>query len=147
MSSNHPPQSLKRLSTSIRELLSRNSFKKHILDSLKSEYEEALCKSGYHAPLEYIHPKVDNIENSTNKLQRKRKKIWFKSPFNKSLTTNVGGTFLNLVEKYLPKEPKLHNIFNKNTLKVSYSGSKNMNHIIKSQNKSKANKKRRKFTV
>ena len=128
-------------------MLSRNSFNKQIFDSVKPECEEALEKLGYQTLLEYIEPKVDNIENNTNKLQRKRKKIWFKSLFNKSLTTSVGGTFLNLVEKYLPKEPKLHNIFNKNTLKVSYSCSKNMNHIIKSQNKSKANKKRRKFTV
>ena len=136
MLSNHPLESLKRLPTSIRELLSKNSFKKHILDSVKSEYEEALYKSGYQASLEYIQPKGDNIENNTNKLQRKRKKIWFKPLFNKSLTTNVGGKFLNLVEKHLPNERKLHKVFNKNTLKVSYSCSKNMTHIIKSLNKS-----------
>ena len=75
MLSNHPLESLKRLPTSIRELLSKNSFKKHILDSVKLEYEEALYKSGYQASVEYIQPKGDNIENNTNKLQRKRKKI------------------------------------------------------------------------
>ena len=143
MSSNHPPQSLKRLSTSIRELLSRNSFKKHILDSLKSEYEEALCNSGYHAPLEYIHPKVDNIENNTNKLQRKRKIIWFNQAFNKSVTAKVGRRFLNLVEKHFPKEHNLHKIFNRNTLKVCYSCSQKMTQIINSHNELDKQKKKR----
>ena len=42
MSSNHPPENLRRLPTSIRELLSRNSSNKQIFDSVKPEYEEAL---------------------------------------------------------------------------------------------------------
>ena len=66
MSSNYPPEILKRLPTSISELLS-------------------LKKSGYQASPEYIEPKVDNIENNTNKLKRKRKIIWFNRPFNKVL--------------------------------------------------------------
>ena len=53
------------------ELLSRNSSNKQIFVSVKPEYEEALKKLGYQASLEYIKPKVDNIENNTNKLQRK----------------------------------------------------------------------------
>ena len=44
--------------------------------------------------------------------------------------------FLNLVEKHFPKEQKLHNIFNKKTLNVSYSYSQNMTQIINSHNKS-----------
>ena len=135
MSSNHPPEILKRLPTSISELLSRNSSNKQIFDSVKPEYEEALKKSGHQASLEYIAPKVDNIENNTNKLQRKRKIIWFNPPFNKSVTTNVGRRFLNLVEKHFPKEHKLHKISNKTTLKVSYSFSQNMTQIINSHNR------------
>ena len=34
--------------------------------------------------------KVDNIENNTNELQRKRKIIWLNLLFNKSIATNVG---------------------------------------------------------
>ena len=85
MSSNHPPEILKRLPTSIRELLSKNYSNKQIFDSVKPEYEEALKKSGYQASLEYIEAKVDNIENNTNKIQRKRKIIWFNPLFNKSV--------------------------------------------------------------
>ena len=135
MSSNHPPELLKKLPTSIRELLSRNSSNKQIFDSVKPEYEEALKNSGYQAFLEYIEAKVDNIENNTSKMQRKRKMIWFNPPLNKSVTTNVGRKFLNLVEKHFPKEHILHKIFNKNTLKISYSCSQNMTQIINSHNR------------
>ena len=82
-------------------------------------------KSGYQASLEYIEPKVDNTENNTKKLQRKRKIIWFSPSLSKSVTTNLGIRFLNLVEKQFPKEHKLHKSFNKNTLKVSCSCSHN----------------------
>ena len=85
MSSNHPPETLKRLLTSISELLSRNFSNKQIFDSVKLEYEETLKESGYQASVEYIEPKVDNIENYTNKLQTKRKVTWFKPPFIKEL--------------------------------------------------------------
>ena len=82
-------------------------------------------KSGYQASLEYIEPKVDNTENNTKKLQRKRKIIWFSPSLSKSVTTNLGIRILNLVEKHFPKEHKLHKSFNKNTLKVSCSCSHN----------------------
>ena len=88
---------LKRLPTSISKLLSRNPSNKQIFDSVKPEYEQALKKLGYQASLEYIEPKNDNIEINTTKLQRKRKIIWFNPSFNKSVTTNLGRRFLNLV--------------------------------------------------
>ena len=135
MLSNHSPEVLKRLPTSISKLLLRNSSNRQIFDSVKPEYEEPLKKSGYQASLEYIEAKVDNIENNTNKIQRKRKIIWFNPPLNKSVTTNVGRRFLNLVEKRFPNEHKLHKIFNKNTLKVSYSCSQNMTQIINIHNR------------
>ena len=92
-------------------------------------------KFGYQASLEYIKPKVDNIENNTNKLQRKRKIILFNPPFNKSVTSNVGRRFLKLVEKHFSKETKLQNVFNKNMSKVSYCCIQNMNQIINRHNR------------
>ena len=47
----------------------------------------------------------------------------------------MGRRFLNLVEKHFPKENKLHKIFNKNTLKVSYSCSLTLTQSISSHNK------------
>ena len=147
MSSNYPLDILKRLPTSISELLSRNSSNKQIFGSVKPEYEVALKKSEYQASLEYIEPKVDNIENNTNKLQRKLKIIWFNQAFNETVTANVGRRFLNLVEKHFPKEHNLHKIFNRNTLKVCYSCSQKMAQIINSHNELDKQKKKRVYHV
>ena len=51
-----------------------------------------------------------------------------------NVETNVGRTFLNLVKKHFPNGHRLHKIFNKNTLKVSYSCMENIDSIIKSHN-------------
>ena len=42
---------------------------------------------------------------------------------------------LNLIEKNFPRSGKLHKIFNKTTVKVSYSCTQNMSQIIKGHNK------------
>ena len=73
MSSNRPPETLKRLPRSISKSLSRNSSNKHLSDSVKPEYEEALKKSGYQTWQEYIEQKVDTIENNTNKPPKNEK--------------------------------------------------------------------------
>ena len=43
--------------------------------------------------------------------------------------------FLNLIEKHFPRSSKLHKIFNKNTVKVSYSCTQNISQIIKGHSK------------
>ena len=65
---------------------------------------------------------------------RKRKVIWYNPPFNKSVQTNIGEQFLNLVQKHFPEENKFHQIFNKNNVKVSYSCNQNMANIIRKHN-------------
>ena len=51
-----------------------------------------------------------------------------------NVETNVGRTFLNLIRKHFPPTHKFHKIFNKNSVKVSYSCMDNINKIIKSHN-------------
>ena len=72
--------------------------------------------------------------NNKNKKQRERNIIWFNPPFNKNVRTNVAKTFLGLVDKHFPKNNKLHKIFNRNTVKVSYSCTENIIQIIKGNN-------------
>ena len=55
------------------------------------------------------------------KRNHKRNIIWFNPPYSKSVTTNVGKYFLKLLDKHFPKNHKLQKIFNKNTVKMSYS--------------------------
>ena len=65
----------------------------------------------------------------------KRKVIWFNPPCSMNVETNIGKTFLKLVKKRFPRH-NFHNIFNKNTMKISYSCMRNISLIIASNNKS-----------
>ena len=96
-------------------------------------YFEALKKSGFKGPLVFI-PKTD-ISNNTSKKQRKHKIIWFNPPFSLNVKTNIGRKFLKLLKQHFPKSNRLHKIFNKNMVKVSYSCMINMSSIISSHNK------------
>ena len=76
---------------------------------------------------------------TNNKLEkrktRKQNIIWLNPFFIKSISTNVANTFLQLIAKHFPRSHKLHKIFNRNTVKVSYSCMNNMSKIIKGHNK------------
>ena len=52
-----------------------------------------------------------------------------------NVQTNVAKNFLQLVDKHFPKEHKLNKIFNRNTVKVSYSCMPNTSNIVKSHNR------------
>ena len=119
-SSNHPPQIIKQLPNSISERLSKNSSNQEVFNTAKVEYEDALKKSGYNVDLKYTDNKSEKPKT------RKRNIIWFNPPFSKSVSTNVAKTFLQLVTKHFPRSHKLHKIFNRNTVKVSYSCMNNM---------------------
>ena len=93
----------------------------------KTIYETALKESGYDAPLNY------NPTNG-NRRNRGRKIIWFNPPFNNSVKTNVGRKFLGLVKKNFPRNHRYHQIFNRNTLKLSYCCTPNLGNIIKQHN-------------
>ena len=67
-------------------------------------------------------------------LSRGRKIIWFNPPFNNSVKTNVGRKFLGLVKKNFPRNHRYHQIFNRNTLKLSYCCTSNLGNIIKQHN-------------
>ena len=72
--------------------------------------------------------------NSNKKKKRTRKIIWFNPPFSKNVLTNVAKTFLQLVNKHFTRNHALHKIFNRNTLKASYSCMPNIANIIKAHN-------------
>lgn len=127
-SSNHPPQVIKQLPTSISKRLSENSSNENIFNEAKGEYEKALKESGYSNPLQFV-PKQQTKRN------RQRNIIWFNPPFSKNVETNIAKKFLQLIDKHFPRTNDLHKIFNRNTLKVSYSTTENMTQIINKHNK------------
>ena len=128
--SNHPPSILKNIPESINKRLSEISSDKECFDSAKQVYQEALDKSGYCYDLTY---KV--TPSRTRRRTRKRNIIWYNPPYSKNVETNVGKCFLSLIDQHFPKSNPLHKIFNRNTLKLSYSCMNNVKSIISSHNK------------
>ena len=133
--SDHPPTILNNLPKSISRRLSEMSSNKETFIQATDIYSSALQASGcgYNERLEYINNYVMD-ERARNKRTRKRQTIWYNPPFSKSVTTNVAQKFLRLVDRHFPKKSKLHKIFNRDTLKVSYSCMPNMSTLIKAHN-------------
>ena len=60
---------------------------------------------------------------------------WFNPPFSKSVVTKIGKTFLRLIDKHFPPHHKLHKLFNRNSVKISYRCMANVKSIINKHNK------------
>ena len=131
ISSNHPPQVLKQLPKSSEKRLSEISSTKEIFDNSKHLYEKALQESGFKEKLCYQQKDV-NANSNRNKKKRQRKIIWFNPPFSKSVKTNLGKEFFKLLKRHFPKRHKMSKIFNKNTVKLSYSCCRNVSSRISS---------------
>ena len=129
--SNHPPTIIKQLPAAINRRISDISCNKETFDKAKPIYEKALKSSGFTESLTYAS---HNTSAPTRK-NRKRNIIWFNPPYSKNIQTNVGKTFLNLIQKHFPPKHKFHSIFNKNNIKVSYSCMENIASIINKHNK------------
>ena len=50
------------------------------------------------------------------------------------METNIGKTFLKLIDKHFPKTNKFHKLLNRKNVKVSYSCLSNFANMIKSHN-------------
>ena len=129
--SNHPPNIIKQLPASINRRIFDNSCNEHEFNKAKPIYDDALKSSGYTEMLSFNkhrHP----VRPRRN---RQRNIIWYNPPFSKSVKTNIGRTFLQLISRHFPRHHKYHSLFNKNNVKVSYSCMDNMQSIINKHNK------------
>ena len=104
------------------------SSDKSTFDREKIPYENALKSSGYNEKLNYTPPSLNK------KKQRRRKITWFNPPFSCNVATNIGREFLRILSKNFPLKHRYHKIFNRNTVKISYSCLPNMSNIIKNHN-------------
>ena len=132
--SNHPPAVLKAIPDAINNRLSNISSDEQAFDSACPPYQDALHKSGYNYKLKY------NPQHAKTKRTRNRNVIWFNPPYNSNVKTNIGHKFLQAIDDCFPKNNPLHKIFNRNTLKLSYSCMPNIHNIISGHNKSVVNK-------
>ena len=128
--SSHPPHVIKNIPEAVNRRLSALSSNQELFDSVKAPYQEALNNAGYDYVLEY-HP----VENCTKKKTRRRRQItWFDPPWSSNIKTDIGRKFLNLIDKHFPKGNKLYKVINRNTVKVSYRTTPNLQKIISRHN-------------
>lgn len=128
--SNHPPSVIKQVPKSINKRISSLSSNNDEFNKAIPAYNEALKRSGFK---EELTPAASDNQPTRNRT-RSRKTIWFNPPFSKNVLTNVGKTFLQLIDKHFNTSHPLHKIFNRGNIKVSYSCMNNMASIIKRHN-------------
>ena len=132
--SNHPPRIIDNIPKSINNRLSEISCDEDSFNKATPLYQKALNDSGYTHNLRYSQPAPAQSVTSPTK-KRHRNTIWYNAPYSKNVQTNIGRTFLNILDKEFPKGNPLHKIFNRNTVKVSYSCMTNLKQNIDGRNK------------
>ena len=130
-SSNYPPKIIKNLPTLTAKRLSKYWLSVKIFNFAKVEYENNLENSWYHS-INLNHTKTRKIKPKNN---RSQSIIWFNPLYSQSVITNVAKCFLKLLDHHFPKSNKLHKVFNRNTVKVTYSCTENISSIINSHTK------------
>ena len=93
-------------------------------------------KSGFKNRLSYQQNIIQNNDENQGKKKQKRNVIRYSPPYSMNVKTNIGKVFFKLLHMHFPKTHKFYKIFNKNTVKLSYSRMRNMACITASHNKS-----------
>ena len=110
--------------------LSSLSSDKNSFDQAAPPYQKALHDSGYQYNLCY-----EPTAPARRKNRQRNDILWYNPPFSKNVSTNIGRKFLGLIDKHFAKDNKLRKIFNRNTIKISYSCMNNTKQIIDNHNK------------
>ena len=129
--SNHPHCIKNNLPKGIEKRVSTLCSDEDTFNRHKGLYEKALKDSGYNHKMEF-QPTPGN--KTAKKRQRWPVQIWFNPPFSLNIRTNVGKKFLQLVDKYFPKDGKFGKTLNRHTLKLSYSCLNNLAKEISTHN-------------
>lgn len=133
--SNHPPQILRNIPLSINLRLSNISSDQQAFDDAAPAYQTALNESHHTHPLVF-QPKTTRQRNTA----RHRNITWFNPPYSSNLDTNLGKKFFRILDREFNNKSPLKKIFNRNTIKLSYSCMPNVTSIINSQNSKILNK-------
>ena len=132
-SSNHPPSILRSIPASVSRRITDNSSDRRTFDEAAPPYNTALKASGYKDCIDFIEQRKHENKRQ-QKRRRSRSVIWFNPPYSRTVRTCLGRRFLQLIDKHFPKGSKLNPIFNRNTVKVSYSCMPSVAAIIKAHN-------------
>ena len=128
--SNHPPITTKNIPAGINKRLSSLSSDKASFDKAAHPYQKALDDGGYQYTLRY-----EPTTTAKRKNRQRNNILWYNPPFSKNVSNNIGHKFLSLIDKHFPKDHSLCKIFNRNSIKISYSCTNNTKQIIDNRNK------------
>ena len=132
--SNHPPVIIKNIPESINKRLSDISSDKESFDRAAIPYQRALEHSGYNYKLKF---QLSTSPSNTSQRQKRQRNItWYNPPYSKNVATNIGKTFLQILDEEFHENHVLHKIFNRNTVKISYACMPNIKQTIDGHNKS-----------
>ena len=146
VNSNHPKNIIKQIPKAVNLRIGKLSANEKIFKESSKKYIDALKNSGFKEDFRYLKENItneiarDNNNYDQKNKNRKRKIIWFNPPFCKLANIDVGKYFLRLIDKHFKQGNILHKIFNRKTLKISYSCTKNISQIINSHNNELINK-------
>ena len=129
--SNHPPSILENIPEAINRRLSNISSDSEAFESATPPYQEALKQSGYDYRLNF-KPEAPKPKRRN----RERNITWFNPPYSANVKTNIGRKFLQIIDDCFTVNHSLRKIFNRNTLKLSYSCMPSISKIITAHNKS-----------
>ena len=135
-SSNHPPTIIRNIPLAINRRLNGTLSTREAFERAAPEYQRALNKSGCTQQLQYQTGQTADDQPRTKSPARHRKITWYNPPYSQDVATNVGRKFLNIVKESFKDGHPLKKIFNKNTLKLSYSCMPNLASKTTSHNKS-----------
>ena len=132
--SNHPPCILANNPENINKRISRNSANEMVFKGAIEPYQKALDENNYKFQLKF-DPNARNVTNR-NKRNRNRRITWFNPPFSLNVKTKVGASFFQIIKECIPQNHPLYRICNKNTIKLSYRTTNNMQSFISKHNRS-----------
>ena len=130
-SSNHPFHIKAKLPCMVENRLRSLSKCASEFDDAAPAYAHALKNSGYNHRLTFEAP----APTKRKRRNRKRKCIYYNPPYCQSVRTNIGKSFLSLIDKHFDRDHEYHHIFNRSTVKISYCCMPNAKKIIQAHNK------------
>ena len=119
--SNHPPSIIRQIPSSINKRINKLSCNQEAFNTAAPLYNDALKRSNFDTNLTYepTH-ETDDDRNNSQRRNRRRNIIWYNPPYSKNVRTNVARNFLQLIDKHFPPSHKLHTLFNRHRVRISY---------------------------
>ena len=81
--------------------------------------------SGYKYKLKYEKQDLNSF-NKKKRRRRRKREYWFNPPWDMNVSTKVGKKFFQILDETIPPGHPLHKVFNRKTVRLSYSTMPNM---------------------